>query len=60
MEFYIAQTAKAGAGTTVIKVAAGADETHDASDFGDVASLHFLNVHNPNASIDGAYEVDLL
>jgi hypothetical protein len=60
LKFYFAGSATAAAGATFIILAPGADETHNASDFGDVATLHFLNVYNADATAVAAYEVDLL
>jgi hypothetical protein len=60
LKFYFANSATGAAGAIFITLAPGADETHNASDFGDVTTLHFLNVSNADAAVEGAYEVDLL
>ena len=60
LRFYVAQHATDPAGATFVQLPPAADVTHPASDFGDVATLHFLNVQNANSSVEGSYEVDLL
>jgi hypothetical protein len=60
LKFYFASSATGAAGAIFVTLAPGADETHNASDFGDVTTLHFLNVSNADASVEGAYELDLL
>jgi hypothetical protein len=60
LNFYWAAHASDAMGATFVTIAAGSEETHNASDFGDVDNLHFLNVFNTSPELDGSYELDLL
>jgi hypothetical protein len=59
LQFCFAKNATDGIGTMFITIAPGANETHNADEFGDIANNHFFLVNNP-VDIVGSYVVELL
>ena len=59
LQFYWTLNANDAVGATSLIIPAGAEETHNADEFGDVLNNHFFNVNNPAGTV-GSYEVELL